>query len=210
MPAPSIPAASCSWSTCPAGSSTATARRLPARAGHPRGLPVPQEPGQRGRGAPRSPRSCARCSGPRPDRLDQEGGSVVRATTLPQAPRPWRWARGRRRAARAVGAAVARGLRRLGVNWNFAPVLDVNNNPANPVIAERSFSAEPDRVTRLAGPGCRVRWPRAWPAASSISRPWRHARQDSHHALPGGRQVAGRAGALELRPFARCRHTRRR
>ena len=35
----------------------------------------------------------------------------------------------------AVGAAVARGLRSIGINWNFAPVLDVNNNPANPVIA---------------------------------------------------------------------------
>ena len=53
--------------------------------------------------------------------------------------------------AEAVGAAVARGVRSLGFNWNFAPVLDVNNNPANPVIAERSFSEDPHEVTRLAG-----------------------------------------------------------
>jgi beta-N-acetylhexosaminidase len=45
---------------------------------------------------------------------------------------------------------VARAVASLGFNWDFAPVLDVNNNPANPVIAERSFS-ETRRVTRLAG-----------------------------------------------------------
>ncbi|MGH3420462.1 MAG: glycoside hydrolase family 3 N-terminal domain-containing protein, partial [Streptosporangiaceae bacterium] len=49
------------------------------------------------------------------------------------------------------GATVARGLRSLGINWNFAPVLDVNNNPGNPVIAERSFGEDPDAVARLAG-----------------------------------------------------------
>jgi beta-N-acetylhexosaminidase len=42
-------------------------------------------------------------------------------------------------------------VRSLGFNWDFAPVLDVNNNPANPVIAERSFSEDPNDVTRLAG-----------------------------------------------------------
>ncbi|WP_339383213.1 glycoside hydrolase family 3 N-terminal domain-containing protein, partial [Raoultella ornithinolytica] len=52
--------------------------------------------------------------------------------------------------AEAVGAAVARGLKSLGINWNFAPVLDVNNNPANPVIGERSFSNDPVEVSRLA------------------------------------------------------------
>jgi len=49
-------------------------------------------------------------------------------------------------AVRGSRAAVARGLRSLGINWNFAPVLDVNNNPANPVIAERSFGEDPDAV----------------------------------------------------------------
>jgi beta-N-acetylhexosaminidase len=38
----------------------------------------------------------------------------------------------------------------MGFNWNFAPVLDLNNNPRNPVIAERSFGADPDTATRLA------------------------------------------------------------
>jgi beta-N-acetylhexosaminidase len=84
--------------------------------------------------------------------IDQEGGSVVRATFLPQAP----GGDGARRVgdaalAEAVGEAVARGVRSLGFNWDFAPVLDVNNNPANPVIAERSFGEDPAEVARLAG-----------------------------------------------------------
>jgi beta-N-acetylhexosaminidase len=45
---------------------------------------------------------------------------------------------------------VARAVRSLGFNWNFAPVLDLNNNPQNPVIAERSFGADPQRATELA------------------------------------------------------------
>ena len=37
----------------------------------------------------------------------------------------------------------------LGVNTNFAPVLDINNNPANPVIGARSFSDDPDTVAEF-------------------------------------------------------------
>jgi beta-N-acetylhexosaminidase len=49
-------------------------------------------------------------------------------------------------AARRLGAT----LREAGVNLDFAPVLDVNLNPSNPVIArlERSFSPDPERVAR--------------------------------------------------------------
>ena len=38
-----------------------------------------------------------------------------------------------------MGQAIARHLKRIGVHVNFAPVVDVNNNPANPVIHNRSF-----------------------------------------------------------------------
>ena len=83
--------------------------------------------------------------------IDQEGGSVIRATSLPQAPAAMALgAIGDEALAEQVGAAVARGLRSLGINWNFAPVLDVNNNPANPVIGERSFGEDPALVTRMA------------------------------------------------------------
>jgi len=83
--------------------------------------------------------------------LDQEGGAVVRATWLPAPPAGMGLgAADDESLAHAVGAAVARGVKALGFNWNFAPVLDINNNPDNPVIAERSFGAEPQRASELA------------------------------------------------------------
>jgi beta-N-acetylhexosaminidase len=83
--------------------------------------------------------------------LDQEGGAVVRSTWVPAPPSAMALgAADDPVLARDVGAAVARAVRSLGFNWNFAPVLDLNNNPHNPVIAERSFGADPQRATRIA------------------------------------------------------------
>jgi beta-N-acetylhexosaminidase len=83
--------------------------------------------------------------------LDQEGGAVVRATWVPPPPSAMSLgAADDPQLARAVGGAVARAVRSLGFNWNFAPVLDLNNNPHNPVIAERSFGADPVRATQIA------------------------------------------------------------
>lgn len=48
-----------------------------------------------------------------------------------------------------MGRAVAQELKALGVNINLAPVLDVNNNPANPVIGVRSYGENPELVSRL-------------------------------------------------------------
>ena len=47
------------------------------------------------------------------------------------------------------GQEMARECRALGVNVNFAPVLDVNTNPQNPVIGYRSFGEDPNRVALL-------------------------------------------------------------
>ncbi|MEK8047569.1 beta-N-acetylhexosaminidase [Ideonella margarita] len=138
--------------------------------------------------------------------IDQEGGSVVRATFLPQAPAAMALGaiedtEAAEHAAEQVGAAVARGLRSLGINWNFAPVLDVNNNPANPVIAERSFGADPHRVARLAG---------AWMRGSlseGVACCVKHfpghgdTHVDSHHALPSVDKSLAELEALELVPF---------
>ena len=44
------------------------------------------------------------------------------------------------------GAEVARQLNELGIHINFAPVIDVNNNPNNPIIDRRSFSSDPQLV----------------------------------------------------------------
>jgi len=48
------------------------------------------------------------------------------------------------------GREVARQCRRMGIQVNFAPVLDVNDNPDNPVIGTRSFGENPDLVARHA------------------------------------------------------------
>ncbi|RZT91901.1 beta-N-acetylhexosaminidase [Rivibacter subsaxonicus] len=134
--------------------------------------------------------------------IDQEGGSVVRATFLPQPPAAMALGAADDEAlSEAIGAAVARGLRGLGINWNFAPVLDINNNPANPVIAERSFGEEPERVTRLAGA-----WMRG-SLAEGVACCVKHfpghgdTHVDSHHALPAVDKTLAQLEALELKPF---------
>jgi beta-N-acetylhexosaminidase len=134
--------------------------------------------------------------------IDQEGGSVVRATFLPQAPAAMALgAIGDEALAEQVGAVVARGLRGLGINWNFAPVLDVNNNPANPVIGERSFGENPHAVTRLAGA-----WMRG-SLAEGVACCVKHfpghgdTHVDSHHALPSVDKSLAELEALELIPF---------
>ncbi|QKG51660.1 glycoside hydrolase family 3 N-terminal domain-containing protein [Hymenobacter sp. BRD67] len=48
-----------------------------------------------------------------------------------------------------MGRNLARKLRALGVHINFAPVVDVNSNPGNPVIGNRSFGENQDRVAAL-------------------------------------------------------------
>jgi beta-N-acetylhexosaminidase len=139
--------------------------------------------------------------------IDQEGGAVVRATFLPQAPSAMALgAAGDERLAYDVGAAVARGLRNVGFNWNFAPVVDVNNNPLNPVIGERSFSADPQEVARLAaawmrgglseGVACCIKH---FPGHGDTS-------IDSHLDLPVVDKARDGLDAMELLPFRALVH----
>ncbi|SHG47087.1 beta-N-acetylhexosaminidase [Ornithinibacillus halophilus] len=48
-----------------------------------------------------------------------------------------------------IGVATGKELLALGINWNLAPVLDVNNNPDNPVIGVRSFGESPEKVAEF-------------------------------------------------------------
>jgi beta-N-acetylhexosaminidase len=50
----------------------------------------------------------------------------------------------------ACGRITARECRAIGVNVAYGPVVDVNTEPINPIISTRSFSDDPDRVSRLA------------------------------------------------------------
>ena len=134
--------------------------------------------------------------------IDQEGGAVVRALWVPAPPA----AMGLGAAddvvlAREVGAAVARGVRALGINWNFAPVLDLNNNPHNPVIAERSFGADPQRATELA-----MAW-MAGGAAEGVACCVKHfpghgdTHVDSHRDLPTVDKPLAELEQFEFAPF---------
>ena len=80
---------------------------------------------------------------------DQEGGSVVRMQDVPVS--PGTMALGSADDAELteqVAAAMGRGLHALGVNLDLAPCADVNNNPQNPVIGERSFGEKPEHVAK--------------------------------------------------------------
>ncbi|MDQ0974112.1 beta-N-acetylhexosaminidase [Neobacillus niacini] len=82
--------------------------------------------------------------------IDQEGGIVTRLQTGTDM--PGNMALGATRSeetAEKVGKAIGEELNALGINMNFGPVLDVNNNPDNPVIGVRSFSENPELVGKL-------------------------------------------------------------
>lgn len=80
--------------------------------------------------------------------IDQEGGMVTRlpqdAVNVPCAMSLA--ATGDPENARKASEITIRQLRGLGANFNMAPVLDVNNNPRNPVIGIRSFGDQPEKV----------------------------------------------------------------
>jgi len=134
--------------------------------------------------------------------LDQEGGAVVRSTWVPAPPSAMALgAANDPELAREVGAAVARAVRSLGFNWNFAPVLDLNNNPHNPVIAERSFGADPETATRIA-----LAW-MAGSEAEGVACCVKHfpghgdTHVDSHRALPTVDKPLAELERFEFAPF---------
>ncbi len=83
---------------------------------------------------------------------DQEGGRVerLRGGLFSSAPSAQvLGAAGDTDAARAWARQVGGELREVGINFNFAPVADVNSNPQNPVIGDRSFGADADVVAAM-------------------------------------------------------------
>lgn len=81
--------------------------------------------------------------------VDQEGGGVVRITDLAYPPSAMALGAADDVAlTRAVAEATGHGLASVGIDVDFAPVADVNSNPANPVIADRAFGADPHHVAR--------------------------------------------------------------
>lgn len=81
--------------------------------------------------------------------VDHEGGLINRfGDRLTTFPGPMAIAAtGSVENARAVAEVMSAELLALGINMNLAPVIDVNNNPKNPVIGSRSFASTPELVT---------------------------------------------------------------
>ena len=135
--------------------------------------------------------------------IDQENGDVRRlgrwATAFPGAMALA--ATGSEALAEEVAEASGRELAALGVNINFAPVADVNNNSANPVIGARSFGDDPAHVARFVAAQTRG-YQRAGIAATLKHFPGHgDTATDSHLALPTIPYGRERLRAIELPPF---------
>ncbi len=107
-------------------------------------------------------------------------------------------------AARAAAVAMARELAWVGVNFNYAPVLDVNNNPGNPIIGERSFGENPGAVAALGVEACLgfaeggvIACGKHFPGHGDTG-------VDSHLDLPTVSHPMGRLRDVELAPFVRA------
>jgi len=103
-----------------------------------------------------------------------------------------------------VGQEIARQARGVGVHLNLAPVVDVNNNPLNPIIKTRSFGSDPKRVA-----DCAAAWIRGFQGMGLLACA-KHfpghgdTRVDSHVGLPTIPHSLERLGQVELPPFQRA------
>lgn len=135
--------------------------------------------------------------------IDQEGGIVSRlpadCTRVPGAMALA--STGDERYVYEAGRITGSELRALGANFNFAPVLDINSNPDNPVIGVRSYGDTPQTVIR-----CSAEAIRAY-AQEGILSCGKHfpghgdTNVDSHLALPTVDKSLSQLWANELLPF---------
>ena len=102
------------------------------------------------------------------------------------------------------GRITAAEARALGVHLNFAPVLDVNSNPENPIINTRAFGEDPERVARLGA--AYIEGARAGGVLTTAKHFPGHGdtRTDSHIELPVVTADKRRLDAMELVPFRRA------
>ncbi len=135
--------------------------------------------------------------------VDQEGGPVVRlptpATHFPSAMAIA--ATGQPDYARQVALATAVELRSLGINVNYAPVVDVNSNPLNPIIGIRSFGSDPVQVTDYG-----LAMLQGYQAARVIATPKHFPGHgdtdvDSHLGLPRVDRSQSEVMSIDLAPF---------
>jgi beta-N-acetylhexosaminidase len=142
--------------------------------------------------------------------VDQEGGRVARLreshgfTELP----PMR-ALGRSGdpdLARQVGALLGRELRAVGIDQDYAPCVDVDTNPLNPVIGDRSLSRDPAQVAWLGAALAEGIQSQDVAACAKHFPGHGDTSQDSHIELPHLPHALERLRQVELKPFAALAH----
>ncbi len=133
---------------------------------------------------------------------DLEGGASIRlngATPFP--PNMAVAAAGREEDAYEVGRVTALEGRAVGIHLAFAPVADLNNNPANPIINTRSFGEEPTTVGRMVAAAIRGMQDHGMLATAKHFPGHGDTGTDSHLELPVIGASWGRLDSLELVPF---------
>jgi beta-N-acetylhexosaminidase len=137
--------------------------------------------------------------------IDQEGGRVARLraahgfTELPPMRRLGQ--RGDEALAFEAGALLGRELRAVGIDLDFAPVVDVDTNPLNPVIGDRSLSRDAAAVARLGAALARGLQSAGVAACAKHFPGHGDTSQDSHLTLPRLPHPLSRLQAVELPPF---------
>ena len=137
--------------------------------------------------------------------IDEEGGDVTRLFARDGSPSPGNAVLGRiddldttAYAARQIGIQ----LRQTGVRVNFAPSVDINSNPDNPVIGVRSFGDRADQVARHGAAWIRGLLSTGVAATAKHFPGHGDTALDSHHALPIIDRSPSELEQRELVPFA--------
>ncbi len=135
--------------------------------------------------------------------VDQEGGRVLRLkapfTEWPPASTLGRC--GEAGLARRFAAALAAELCAVGINLDYAPVLDVLTNPRNPAIGDRAISNRSDEVARLGAVLIETLQSSGVAACGKHFPGHGDTSEDSHHQLPVLDHDRRRLDAIELPPF---------
>lgn len=133
--------------------------------------------------------------------VDQEGGRVARLTEgFTKFPSLREIGEKSPEEVREIGRRLGAEVRGAGFDIDLAPVVDVDSNPANPVIGERSFSRDPATVARLGA--AMIEGLQEHVAACAKHFPGHgDTDKDSHHDLPRLAHALERLRACELVPF---------
>lgn len=100
-----------------------------------------------------------------------------------------------------MGVAVGEQCKRIGVHVNYAPVVDVNNNPDNPVIGFRSFGEDRDKVSRMGVAYMKGMQDAGIMACAKHFPGHGDVAVDSHYDLPVINKSMAQLDSMELVPF---------